>query len=118
MKTKIMQCETAEELVSKIIIEGPSPTNPYFKNFIYRGVGIGEGEKEHKLIPSALRESNFTNLRRLTNRMPSSPSSLPVTGFDRGKEEEWMQARYESIVLGNFFKHADSLGLPMPGPCK
>ena len=114
VKTKIIQCETAGQLVSKITIEGPSPTYPYFKNFIYRGVGIGEGEKEHKLIPSALRESNFTILDRLTNRRPSSPSSLQGTDIDRGKEKEWIQARYESIVLENFFKHADSLGLPMP----
>lgn len=110
MFVQTIHCQSATEFLTAITIDGPTPKLTY-GSFLYRGVGIGTGDDEHRLIPSSLRLGQFAELMRLSG---SSNSGTPKPYLDDCAKVEWVQARCEAKVLGAFFRYADAQGLPMP----
>ncbi len=100
--------ESVKDFLSTLAIEGPTPDLSY-SGFVFRGVSIGSGEKERKLIPSALRIGKFPEVIEL-----SGFAEIPDDSAEKAAKEEWVQARSEAKILGSFFRHADCQGLPMP----
>lgn len=105
MIVETIHCQSATEFLTAIAIDGPIPRLAY-GSFLYRGVAVGSGDNEHRLVPSSLRLDRFAELMRL--------SGSSNTNLDDCAREEWVQARQEAKVLGAFFRYADSQGLPMP----
>lgn len=99
-----IECKTVNEFLNKIFVDGPC-SNLSYSNFMYRGVAIGNGENEYKLIPTALRDENFSKVRVL--------AGYDTYFNDDLKEVESGQCVYECKILGKFFRYADRQGLPM-----
>jgi hypothetical protein len=104
----LKEFESAREFLSALAIDGPTPGLTY-KGFVFRGVSIGSGPDERKLVPYALRDKKFSEVIEL-----SGSSKMPDSYEKEAKKEEWIQARSEAQILASFFRYADSEGLPMP----
>lgn len=110
MITETITCESISEFMAALVIDGPASMQIRQDDyFLYRGVGVGTGPEEHRLIPSSLRIERFPELQRLAGT-PNGPAKI----MGILAETEVAQARYEALVLGAFFRYADFQGLPMP----
>ena len=100
--------QSAHAFLAALVLDGPTPKLTY-DFFLYRGVGVGSGDEEYRLIPSAFRPNRFAELQRLAGF-----SAMPDESAKEAQKEEWVQARLEAKILGSFFRFADAQGLPMP----
>ena len=91
--------------MTALAINGPTP-NLGYGSFLYRGVAVGSGDNEYRLVPSSLRSERFKDLMHL--------SGSGNRNLDDYAAVEWVQARLEAKLLGAFFRYADTQGLPMP----
>ena len=108
MIVSVKEFESAKDFLSALAIEGPTPGLSY-SGLVFRGVSIGSGEDERKLVPSSLREEKFPDVIKL-----SGSAEMPDSYAKEAAKEEWVQARSEAQILSSFFRHADCEGLPMP----
>jgi len=108
MVVSVKEFDSAKDFLNALVIEGPTPGLNY-SGFVFRGVSIGSGENERKLVPLSLREEKFPELIKL-----SGSAEMPASYSSEAAKQEWIQARAEAKVLGSFFRHADREGLAMP----
>lgn len=104
MIVELIHCRSATDFLTAIAIDGPTPLT--YGSFLYRGVGVGSGDNEYRLVPSSLRLDRIAQLARL--------AGSSNTNLDECARKEWVLARWEARVLGAFFRYADAQGLPMP----
>lgn len=105
MIVETIHCRSATEFLVAIAIDEPTPRLAY-GSFLYRGVAVGSGDNEHRLVPSSLRLDRFSDLMCLYG--------FSSTNMDECANKEWVQARLEARVLSAFFWYADAQGLPLP----
>lgn len=101
------QFDNVNDFINALAIDGPTPGLGY-SGYVFRGVSVGTGEDEMKLIPSSLRIKNFPELIKL-----SGSSQMDSEYEKKASTQEWIQARAESKILASFFRKADGQGLPM-----
>ena len=104
MIVNITKFESVKDFLNALVIEGPTQSH-FNRECVFRGVSIGSGVNEMRLIPSSLRYEIF-------------PEVVRMAGFSgcakEAAKEEWVQGRLEAKILGAFFRYADNQGLPMP----
>ena len=108
MIVKITEFESVKDFLNALVIEGPTQSH-LNRECVFRGVSIGSGMNEMRLIPSSLRYERFPEVVRMAGF-----SEMPADYAKEAAKEEWVQGRLEAKILGAFFRYADSQGLPMP----
>ncbi|WP_404307173.1 FRG domain-containing protein [Neorhodopirellula lusitana] len=101
--------ETAQSFIQYFIEEGPRSEYETLNTY-YRGVSIGDGVNEHRLLPTAMRPPvKAEPLKFLGEYCYSLP-----TGFKLPSDSEFEQCLYEMAVLSRFYNYADGIGVKLP----